>query len=631
MTAAEADRMRTTAQRRVQKCQEIQDQPRAATDPLAVHQQVTMASLMADMAGPTDPGAKKDGITSFAVGATYPPCVASMDELQPIALSDLRLETHHRGRVLTVRRAAEVVELEARSWTVVEADGQKERLEVCLHKVRYGEEILESGKVFKLKEPYFTVNDEGDSTLRIDHPSDLVVCSEDGVESAKSKKKCKEEGNAALKKQDFPQALARYTQGLQSISEEAEADTRTVTFDLHRNRAHVNLLLNRFDGAKTDALAAITNVDDAKHKDLDSKAYFRAGTAAYNLGAYEEAKGFFEHQQRLTPNDKDVVSLMKRTEKRLRECKTGEYDFRALRAGLTRARPTVDSASFMGDTEVRDNPGADRGLFATRDFNPDEIVMCEKVFCLVWGYRNEAWTAMTYDVRDDKIRATPAGLDQALVQRLLDNPSQAEKVLDLRGDYPGTGKQLVFKDGSPVIDTFQIRDIIAHNAFAASAPDGRAEDARNASTGLWVRAAYINHSCVPNVYKEYIGDLMVVRTTGKVAAGDELMHSYDENPDFEARQKNLLTTWGFTCQCALCRAEEADGPELRKQRLELLGQASAIAERESPLLVKRLVLAKLERLVKRIHETYDEKRYADIPRPGVARLQQWVESAKKKR
>nr|POE48148.1 set and mynd domain-containing protein [Quercus suber] len=641
MTAAESERIRATAKQRVQKCQEVRDQARADTDALAVHQQVTMASLMADMAGPQEPAAKKETITAFAVGYTYPPCVLSMEELRPIALTELRLESHHRGRVLTVRRVAEVVELAARSWTVVEADGQKERLEVCLHKVRYGEEVLESGKVFRLKEPYFTVNDEGDSTLRIDHPSDLVICGEDAVEEgkgdaeavkpAKSRKSCKEEGNAALKKQDLPQALARYTEGLQSKSEKSEAETQTVTFDLHRNRAHVNLLLNRCDEAKTDALAAVTNIDDAKHQDLDSKAYFRAGTAAYNLGDFDEAKGFFEHQRRLSPNDKDVVTITKRIEKRLKERDTGEYDFRAIRLGLSRARPTVDSATFTGDVEIKDSPGAGRGMFATRAFKPYERVMCEKAFCVVWGYRNEAWTAMTYDVRDDKIRATPAGLDQAVVQKLLNNPSQVSKVVELYGDYPGIGAQLVLKDGVPVIDTFQIRDIIARNGFAASAPDGREENARNASTGLWVRAAYINHSCMPNAAKEYIGDLMVIRAIRPVAAGDELTHSYDENPEYEARQKNLLTTWGFVCRCALCIAEEADGPELRSKRLELYGQASAITERENPLLVKRLVLAKLERVVKAIQETYEEERYRDVPRPVLTTLQDWIQVAKKKR
>jgi hypothetical protein len=51
------------------------------------------------------------------------------------------------------------------------------------------------------------------------------------------------------------------------------------------------------------------------------------------------------------------------------------------------------------------------------------------------GVMKEGLTAMTYDLRDDKIRVSPVGLTRALVQKLLSNPSQIERVFDLFGDY----------------------------------------------------------------------------------------------------------------------------------------------------------------------------------------------------
>ena len=62
-------------------------------------------------------------------------------------------------------------------WTSSDA----ERLEILLHKTRYSEDVLESTKQFIIKEPYFTLTEQGEPTLRIDHPSDLVICHEEGT------------------------------------------------------------------------------------------------------------------------------------------------------------------------------------------------------------------------------------------------------------------------------------------------------------------------------------------------------------------------------------------------------------------------------------------------------------------
>jgi SET domain-containing protein len=66
----------------------------------------------------------------------------------------------------------------------------------------------------------------------------------------------------------------------------------------------------------------------------------------------------------------------------------------------------------------------------------------------------------------------------------------------------------------------------------------------------------IHHSCIPNARKEYIGDLLVLRATRPIKAGEEIFHAYDESPDYDERQQALNLTWGFRCDCALCRRED---------------------------------------------------------------------------
>lgn len=637
LTPQEDERLRRNFKDRLQRCRELAGKPRQPSDPQSLRSQVIYADLMSDIASSPFPelqssgGSKgfQDSIIAYSVGNPYPPCTVKLGELKPMSMHELRMDTHHRGRVLTVRRVAEVrqvVKLKVCSWTVVQdEEGEMERLEVVLHKEVHGRDRLESGEVFKIKEPYFTVGEQGELTLRVDHPSDLVMCAKEGGNSdgdeMGSAKEYKEEGNAALKEQDLPLAHERYTRGLAVAIKEGKKEEE-VASDLYRNRAHVNLRLHRLDEAKSDALSSLTDLPDQKHRELDSKAYLRAGTAAYQLGEFAEAKHCFEEQQRLLPGDKEAKARIRKTEQRIKEQESGSYDFKKLKASLLLSsdRGTrVDGASFARNVEVKESPGRGRGLFAAKSMEAGEVIMAEKSFCVVWA-NEEALTSMTYDFRDDRIRVFPAGLCKAVVLKLLDNPSQVSKVLDLYGDYrgPETGLQRGQDADGAVIDVFQVHDIVARNAFG---PDS------STSSGLWVLASYINHSCLPNSEKEYIGDLMVLRATGAISAGEEIMHAYDASTDYDARMEALLRTWGFECSCALCCAEKEDSPVVRKRRSELERQVDAVIERGDG---GRLAFVKAGRLMKEIEGTYDEERYKGLPRMAVVRLKKWMSEAGKR-
>ncbi|RKU47094.1 hypothetical protein DL546_001752 [Coniochaeta pulveracea] len=655
LSEQEAERIRNTVRNRVKECSARVGHEREPRDSQEAIRQATGASLLADMGGAPDPDITQTNgrghggtLPALAVGQPYPPCAISVQDLQPMKLADLRMDTHHRGCKLTVKRASPVVPLTARSWTMVQdpddAGGDIERLEICLHKSGYGDEdVLESASGFVIKEPYFTLTDQGEATIRIDHPSDLVLCRKDiasgslaedmdATTAEKMARSCKDKGNAALAKQDLQLAHAHYTEGLKVAQQKVLLDTNAdLARDLSRNRAHVNLLLDRLDEAKTDATASLIGKDDQRSKDLDSKAFFRAGSAAYSLGEYQEAKDFFDERLKLMPDNKEATAFLKRIRRRLHEQETGSHDLKKIRAGLSRARPRVDAATFTRNTRVGESTRRGRGLFATRDIAAGEIVMCEKAFCVVWGHESAALTAMTYDLRDDRIRVSPVGLSKSIVQKLLSNPSQIERVMDLHGDYQGDGKAASSTEDGPVVDTFRVHDIMSRNAFGPGSQFGE-EGASNASTGLWIWAAYINHSCIANAKKEYVGDLMVIRATQAIASGEEIFHAYDESSDYEARQKALMTTWGFECNCALCAVEKGDDPAVRKKRQELADEADAFVAREPWTNAKRLTIVKAQRLARSIDDTYDGKRYkSGLPRLATRRIQEWLANATPRR
>ena len=68
-------------------------------------------------------------------------------------LSELKMETHHKGRKLAVRRKEAVVEQKAHTWTMIEEEGSDdaERLEVVVHKSRGGADLLDSITAFTIK------------------------------------------------------------------------------------------------------------------------------------------------------------------------------------------------------------------------------------------------------------------------------------------------------------------------------------------------------------------------------------------------------------------------------------------------------------------------------------------------
>ncbi|KAI1765780.1 SET domain-containing protein [Hypoxylon sp. FL1150] len=655
MTEHEAERIRNTVKIRLERCSELAGWEREPRDTKDAIRQATGASLMADM-GAADPDSaqkkgQQDTLPALAVGQPYSPCVTPLRDLQPMKLSDLRSETHHRGLCLTIRRASPVVMLVARSWTMVcdEERGDIERLEMCLHKTRHGQDVLESAFLFTIKEPYFTLTDQGEATIRIDHPSDLVVGQDEAINDVldslnrkphpnhdraaaeKFAKACKDNGNAALEKHDLPLAHAKYTNGL-IIAQQPEVFKHEpdLARDLFRNRAHVNLLLNQLDEAKSDAKESLIGSPDQRQTDLNGKAYFRAGCAAYNLGEYREAKSFFEKQLELTPGNTTAGSYLRKIEMRLREQESGVYNFEKIRAGLSRSRPRVDAASFVGNTEVRESTGRGRGLFATRDIASGEMVMCEKAFCVVWGHEKEALTAMTYDVRDDRIRVSPVGLTKDVVQKLFNNPSQVGKVMGLYGDYQGDSTDLQKTEDGPIVDTFRVHDIVCRNAFGTGNQFG-AEDVSHASTGLWIRAAYINHSCLANTEKEFIGDLMVLRAAQPIAAGQELFHTYDRSSDYDTRQRALMTTWGFECECELCVVEKTDDPGVRKRRKDLAEEVDVFVQKEGWANAKRLTIVKAKRLARDIEGTYDGEKYEGMPRLAIRTIQEWLALAERKR
>ncbi|EXL42189.1 hypothetical protein FOCG_15539 [Fusarium oxysporum f. sp. radicis-lycopersici 26381] len=645
MSPEESERIQRTIQEVARLREEQKGQSREPTDPKSLIEQAISTSLMQEMSsaafGLGTPRKTRETMVAYGIGKQYPPSTSKLADLQPMAIKDLRMETHHRGFFLSLRRVSPVSILQSSSWTVVkgQSSDEVERLEVFLHTSQYGDNTLEISSDLVIKEPYYTLNAQGECTIRIDHPSDLIVIAiSENPESWRHKEHYsggpdlvspddfKKKGNSALlKKKNYAEAYSWYTEGLK-LAESDERD-KTLRNDLQRNRAHVNLQLQRFDEAISDALDSITSNETNELKGLDAKAYNRAGLAAYSQGEFLKARCYFKQQERLQPDDQQPKLHLRRVNARLQEEANGTYNMSRIVSNLSKTGGRPDAASYGGPTEIKDSPGSGRGLFATQNIEPNEIILCEKAFCAAWSHEADTFTALACDIREDAaIKVFPAGLHKAVVRKLLNNPSQVEKVLRLHGDYHGLGGKLQEVDGSPVIDTFQVHDIIQRNAFGLGQQTEN-EDVSNASTGLWIRASYINHSCIPNAKKDFVGDLIIFRAIRRIVTGEEITHSYDESSDYEARKTNIRRTWNFECRCQLCLVEGAESENIRKGRRQAEEKANYFAKANSPYDASRIMVRRSKMLRQTLNETYDEKSYKGLPRRALAVIDEWLRIA----
>ncbi|CAK7230001.1 hypothetical protein SBRCBS47491_007439 [Sporothrix bragantina] len=589
-----------------------------------------------------DPRPVKQVILSEA----YPASTRSIRDLDFMSLDELKVETHHYGQGLIVKAATPAYRGVGAVSVVVDAAGNADKLAIYNHSDTSLLSNLPEGCVVGIKEPYYKYNaTPNDYMICVDHPSDVVLLRFDDPLIPEALRPATEEAKAALRKtpeewrmagdmaflqRDFPTAAYCYTEALETTADKTSAFAAGV----YTKRAGVNLLLGRYDGARDDALASRT--DNAA---TDWRAYFTAAKATYGLCHYSESRGYFEQAMALvkqsttaTTATKNVNSPLRREHERclarLREETEGSeaaYDFPAMYASLslTKNQVHLDRGSFLRRTEVRHSDFHGNGLFALEPIAVGELVFVEKAAFMPNQYY-------------EPTRAS-AALYATMVRQMCDNPSVAVEVLQplYGGDaLTRTGHEGELVDGVPVVDVFLAETIRLKNCFSAplaTLDDCRPDDA-NSSTGsarllakgLWKHGSYLNHSCVPNTMRSFLGDVLISRAVKPISAGEEIFQQYiPVKADVRARQAELQAGWGFVCACPLCSQETT--PEAQADhthRRSLLQAAEKLASKHAPhRFPPDSAVRTMEKLARQMTASYDETSSAtDAYGPGQPRL-----------
>ncbi|KAK7946933.1 uncharacterized protein PG986_011254 [Apiospora aurea] len=231
----------------------------------------------------------------------------------------------------------------------------------------------------------------------------------------------------------------------------------------------------------------------------------------------------------------------------------------------------IDCATFSRLVEVRDSPGRGKGLFTTQAVAAGNILLCEKAS----GYS-------CYKVQDNTAPSTPTYMDinkslvgvstdvlTHLVQRLRHNPESVAEFSTLySGEYKTGPEQFnvppeSMVDGQLLVDVFHVAKVLALNGMKApkTSKDEFFKGGEKISCGLWPKASFLNHSCLPNCRCSFIGDMLILRATRDLPAGSELEISYLGDPTAPLGREKLMRIWGFACRCALCTNAEASRAE----------------------------------------------------------------------
>ncbi|KAJ4137178.1 hypothetical protein NW768_002759 [Fusarium equiseti] len=582
-------------------------------------QQLVSSFMMKLMAASFRPQLNENTIATTQVPAPYPPCIISANDLEPIMISDMRLETHHRGKKVMLRVLTPPDRMTAVMAIVEDEKGTAVLLQLYHQpgeNVVPATEILNPKMVYILKEPFFKCATDGTYSLRVDQPSDIIRLdgTDDRIPSPwrssvvitkKNSTDIRKQGNDAVKDKKWAEALRLYSSAIQAAQTSEE---RQLAF---LNRSLANLNLDRPRQALLDAERA-TNPAMTSEKSL-----FRKARALYDLGDYQKSLEVLGELTQSFPENKVASSEKDRVNERLKEQRTGEYKFREMYEQAERSPPFIDCATFSAPVEIRQSPGRGKGLFTTKAVSAGELLLCEKAFAYSFA-GDEQSTKQTRILMNLATKRMVVGgqahLLTLIVQKLYHNSSLSAEFGDLHhADYQKA--KVLESDGTPVVDSFLAEKIASLNAFGAPRTSRESflhatsssnnmtsgKDSKYTTSGIWLIASRINHSCVGNCRRSFIGDMQIVRATKDLAADTELSFCYRLPVPFESYQEAQkgFNNWGFTCNCELCLCKKATSRSVFQKRKafanglqELLGHPDSGNG------------AKAIRLIKAFEETY---------------------------
>ncbi|KAL8687450.1 MAG: hypothetical protein Q9224_005149, partial [Gallowayella concinna] len=482
------------------------------------------------------------------------PSTASLSLLKKLMLSEVQMEIDNPNTFILVKNTplrAELFQLE---------DEAGNRTNARFH-FRSGQRLIDeslgTARVIAIKEPVLQRDKNGHRIILICHLSDIVPAPFHNPRIRIPKRwnfpkgkfsalEWKEKGNESMKSKKYYYAIACYNKALDvTVSPE-------LSMTIRLNRSQARLSIQCYDSARDDA-DFVLNSDKINEKGL-----FRLARALYAVGKFNDCRLSLEKLCSLYPRNKIAATELDRCRKRVKEAETGDYDYAAMITEVSdrikkKQPPLIDVATYQGPIEIRKCKYGS-GLFTTKDVKAGNLLLCEKAFQCVFSVESPNVTVPRDQEANHPHREVQNSNNcdpeqhHTLVTSILNklhrnHRTYMEAFTSLHGgssdtdvDHPPTVNPNTYPPF--LLDTFQIENIIGHNNFGHRLLDSDSqfhfhENAHHGPTipddensGVWLLASRFNHSCLPNVSRAFIGDIIILRASTDIPANTELFINY---------------------------------------------------------------------------------------------------------
>jgi hypothetical protein len=212
-------------------------------------------------------------------------------------------------------------------------------------------------------------------------------------------------------------------------------------------------------------------------------------------------------------------------------------------------------------------------LYATEDIDLGDVVLAEKAFVTALSSDKGARATefIELDVRANGVEENRGGekfhlaLWKSTVDKVSRNPAAAKDFM-----------QLYSRDHEPPVpghhlNVFQLNKIIRFNGLGVTTNTPRVDASGTPhaeEVGVWTHASRLRHSCIPNIARAFLGDLVVFRATRDIKNGDELTIAFTGmSEDYDIDKASLLEGFGITCGCECAKLKSSPSPRTGSREL----------------------------------------------------------------
>ena len=124
----------------------------------------------------------EDTVQEVFLPPAYLPCIKPTADLELIAIKDLQLETHHRGKYILLRSLTAPRRKIAVTALMEDESGDSILLQLyqqAEENARKAVYTVNVGTILLVKDPYLMTRGDGEYVLRVDHVSDVIQVDED--------------------------------------------------------------------------------------------------------------------------------------------------------------------------------------------------------------------------------------------------------------------------------------------------------------------------------------------------------------------------------------------------------------------------------------------------------------------